>query len=80
VSIWRRHALPALGRRDTRAEAGDELAGFGEGETALDGELEQRRCCPFLRFRIDAEPGEAKWWLTVTSSPGTKEVLRTGWK
>jgi len=40
----------------------------------------ERKCCPFLRFRIDVKAGEAKWWLTVTGPPGTKEVLRTGWK
>jgi hypothetical protein len=40
----------------------------------------ERKCCPFLRFRIDVEPGEAKWRLTVTGPPGAKEVLRAGWK
>ncbi len=35
----------------------------------------ERRCCPFLAFRISAEPGGGSIWLELTGPGGTKEFL-----
>ena len=37
----------------------------------------ERKCCPFLRFRITAEPGDGDLLLEVTGPDGTKEFLST---
>jgi hypothetical protein len=36
----------------------------------------ERRCCPFLRFRLEIGP-EDKAILALTGGPGVKEFLRT---
>ena len=36
----------------------------------------ERRCCPFLHFRVDIGPGD-KAKLALTGGPGVKEFLRT---
>lgn len=36
----------------------------------------ERRCCPFLRFRIEQEPDEGPVWLQVTGPDGTRDFLR----
>jgi hypothetical protein len=40
----------------------------------------ERRCCPFLRFRLDIEPA-GKTALALTGGPGVKEFLQVemGW-
>jgi hypothetical protein len=35
----------------------------------------ERQCCPFLRFRLTAEPALGDISLEVTGPPGTKEFL-----
>ena len=35
----------------------------------------ERQCCPFLTFRITAEPAGGPLWLEVTGPPGTKDFL-----
>jgi|SRR6516225_6318786 hypothetical protein len=35
----------------------------------------ERRCCPFLHFRLDIEPA-GKTILALTGDPGVKEFLR----
>jgi hypothetical protein len=35
----------------------------------------ERRCCPFLHFRLDIEPA-GKTALALTGGPGVKEFLR----
>jgi hypothetical protein len=35
----------------------------------------ERRCCPFLHFRLDIEPA-GKTVLALTGGPGVKEFLR----
>jgi hypothetical protein len=35
----------------------------------------ERRCCPFLHFRLDIEP-PGKTVLALTGGPGVKELLR----
>ena len=35
----------------------------------------ERRCCPFLRFTLTVEPGEAAIELALTGAPGTREFL-----
>ncbi|MBV8454834.1 MAG: hypothetical protein JOZ29_21565 [Deltaproteobacteria bacterium] len=35
----------------------------------------ERRCCPFLHFRVDIGPGD-KAMLALTGGPGVKEFLR----
>jgi len=37
----------------------------------------ERRCCPFLHFRLDLEPG-GKTALALTGGEGVKEFLRAG--
>lgn len=37
----------------------------------------ERRCCAFLRFRLDVEPGGGPVWLEVTGPPGTEAFLAT---
>ena len=36
----------------------------------------ERRCCPFLSFRLDIEPA-GKTTLALTGGPGVKEFLRS---
>jgi hypothetical protein len=50
-------------------EARLDLAALGEW-IAL-----ERRCCPFLHFRLNLEPG-GKTALAVTGGQGVKELLR----
>lgn len=38
----------------------------------------ERGCCRFLRFRLDAAPGNGRISLTITGPDGTAEFLR-GW-
>src|SRR5919106_1389379 len=35
----------------------------------------ERRCCPFLRFRLIAEPAGGPLWLELTGPAGTREML-----
>ena len=35
----------------------------------------ERRCCPFLRFRLTVEPGGGPIWLELTGPAGTREFL-----
>ena len=35
----------------------------------------ERQCCPFLRFVITVESGDAPIWLEMTGPEGTKEFL-----
>ena len=35
----------------------------------------ERRCCPFLGFRLSVERGGGPIWLELTGPPGTKEFL-----
>jgi hypothetical protein len=35
----------------------------------------ERRCCPFLGFRLSVGPGGGPVWLELTGPPGTKEFL-----
>lgn len=35
----------------------------------------ERRCCPFLAFRISVESGNGPVWLELTGPNGTKEFL-----
>ena len=35
----------------------------------------ERRCCPFLQFRITVESGGGDAWLELTGAEGTKEFL-----
>lgn len=35
----------------------------------------ERRCCPFLAFKISVEPGGGAIWLELTGPGGTKEFL-----
>jgi hypothetical protein len=35
----------------------------------------ERRCCPFISFRIDLEPEDGALTLTMSGPPGTREVL-----
>lgn len=36
----------------------------------------ERECCPFLRWRLSAEPGEGPLWLEARGPAGSKEFLR----
>jgi hypothetical protein len=36
----------------------------------------ERRCCPFLRFQLEAEPDDGPVWLRLTGATGVKEFLR----
>jgi hypothetical protein len=40
--------------------------------TMIDAE---RRCCPFLRFQVLAEPDNGPVWLEVTGPAGTRDFL-----
>lgn len=35
----------------------------------------ERRCCPFLRFRITVEANDGPMWLELRGPEGTKEFL-----
>jgi hypothetical protein len=35
----------------------------------------ERRCCPFLRFRIEVSPDAGPLWLTMTGPTGTHRFL-----
>ncbi len=35
----------------------------------------ERRCCPFLRFRIDVSPDSGALWLTMDGPAGTRCFL-----
>lgn len=35
----------------------------------------ERRCCPFLRFRLTVEPDDGPVWLELSGPDGTKEFL-----
>ena len=42
----------------------------------------ERRCCPFFRFEIVAEPDGGPLWLSLRGEPGVKEFVATamlGW-
>ncbi len=36
----------------------------------------QRKCCPFLSFRLDVDHGNQVFWLHITGEDGTKAFLR----
>lgn len=35
----------------------------------------ERKCCPFLRFRIEIQPGDGPVWLTLDGPAGTQGFL-----
>ena len=35
----------------------------------------ERRCCPFLRFALEVEPGGGPVWVRLTGGAGVKQVL-----
>ena len=35
----------------------------------------ERKCCPFLQFRITVESGNGDIWLELTGAQGTKDFL-----
>ncbi len=35
----------------------------------------ERKCCPFLTFRLTVEPQEGPVWLELTGPTGTREML-----
>lgn len=35
----------------------------------------ERKCCPFLQFRITVEAGSGDLWLELSGAEGTKEFL-----
>jgi hypothetical protein len=35
----------------------------------------ERRCCPFLQFRLTVEPNGGATWLELTGPEGTKDFL-----
>jgi hypothetical protein len=35
----------------------------------------ERRCCPFLRFSMELEPGGGALWLGMEGPAGTRELL-----
>ena len=37
----------------------------------------ERRCCPFLNFKLTVEAGDGPIWLELTGPVGTKDFLRT---
>ena len=37
----------------------------------------ERKCCPFLRFQLEAEPDDGPVWLRLTGATGVKEFLRS---
>jgi hypothetical protein len=40
----------------------------------------ERQCCPFLTFRLTAEPNDGPLWLEVTGPGETKEFLASLWE
>ena len=36
----------------------------------------ERRCCPFLRFRLTLEPDGGPLWMEATGPEGTQQFLR----
>lgn len=37
--------------------------------------MNERKCCPFLAFSIEAGPGDGPVWLRITGPEGTREFL-----
>lgn len=37
----------------------------------------ERKCCSFIGFHIEIEPGNRNVWLRITGGEGVKEFLRT---
>ena len=79
----RQHLLVGLvSRASERRELDNGYAfGFAPGTVGLT-ELAQiiepeRRCCPFFRFVITAEPEGGPLWLEVSGPDTTKEFLQT---
>ena len=35
----------------------------------------ERKCCPFLEFRIEVAPDSGPVWLSLTGRPGVREFL-----
>ena len=35
----------------------------------------ERRCCPFLKFVLELEPGKGDLWLSLTGPDGTHDFL-----
>lgn len=44
-------------------------------EETLSLVLLERRCCPFLHFELELDPGAGPIWLRITGEPGVKEFL-----
>ena len=53
-----------------RFDADDETLGFLFHLVGL-----ERRCCPFLTFRVTVEPDGGPVWLAMTGPEGTKAFL-----
>ena len=53
--------------------------GFPADDAVLENLVEvinfERKCCPFLSFRLIANSGETKFWLELTGPDGTKESI-----
>ncbi len=50
-------------------------AGADAARDALEFALLERRCCPFLRFRLELEQEGGAEWLHVTGREGVKAFL-----
>lgn len=62
-------ALTDAGLTMTFAASGDTLLAIAQ---AIDAE---RRCCPFLRFRLEVDGGEEVVRLDISGPAGTREFL-----
>ncbi|HEY0049544.1 MAG TPA: hypothetical protein VGB68_09685 [Pyrinomonadaceae bacterium] len=40
----------------------------------------ERKCCPFLDFKIALKAGNADIWLEITGAAGAKEFIATAFK
>jgi len=59
-----------------RSAAGYRLYGEGQVIVAATSFIRlERRCCPFLRFTLTSEPGEARVVLALTGGPGVRDFL-----
>ena len=52
---------------------------FSSNEHLLDQLTEmiklERRCCPFLTFKLHVDPGDGPMWLELSGPEGTKDFL-----
>lgn len=73
---WLREDLPRLVAEVEELPGGYGLRLPGRSFPAVATFVDrERRCCPFLRFAVELEPGGAVLWLRLTGAAGVRGFL-----